>query len=220
MKEQLSIIIPFFNEEGCAESVLREVRALYPDAEIVAVDDGSTDRTGHILRSVQGVIVVSLPTNRGQGIALHEGLVRASGRVCAIIDGDGQNDPRDIATAVSLLGASDCAWGYRVRRQDTLSRRLAGRVANRMRSLAIGNDGVRDAGCSVRAFRKEHVRHLVPFEGMHRFMPSFFTAAGLSIVEFPANHRKRITGMSKHTILGRALKGARDVVRVRRILRK
>jgi dolichol-phosphate mannosyltransferase len=216
---ELSIIVPFYNEAENVGELLREIRAACPDAEIVAVDDGSTDGTTDILRSEPGIRAVLFPANRGQSAALYAGLRRARGRVCVMLDGDGQNDPADIPALVAALAQADLACGWRRNRRDTWNRRAASRIANRVRRAFL-NDGIRDTGCSLKALRREHIDLLVPFNGLHRFIPALMRNAGLRLVEVPVNHRPRLRGVSKYTIGGRALRGIRDLFGVSWLLKR
>jgi dolichol-phosphate mannosyltransferase len=219
MKPTLSIVIPFFNEEENVAELLGEIRAACPAAEIVAVDDGSTDRTREFLRREAGVTIIAFDRNLGQSAALFAGLQYATGEICVMLDGDGQNDPADIPALVEALAHADVACGYRRKRQDMWSRRVASRIANRIRRVFL-HDGIRDTGCSLKAIHREHVRYLVPFNGLHRFMPALLKNAGLSIVEVPVNHRPRLRGQSKYTIGGRALRGLKDLVGVSWLLQR
>ncbi|HEX2100762.1 MAG TPA: glycosyltransferase family 2 protein, partial [Candidatus Synoicihabitans sp.] len=209
----LSVIIPFFNEQDNVVPVLEETRAACPHAEIIAVDDGSSDATRDRILSVPRVILVSHPHNLGQSAALYSGLTHATGDICAMLDGDGQNDPHDIPALIRALDSADAACGYRATRRDTWQRRAASWIANRIRH-AVLRDGIRDTGCSLKAIRRDHVRLLVPFNGMHRFMPALLRNAGLSLVEVPVNHRPRLRGDSKYTISGRARRGLFDLTGV------
>jgi dolichol-phosphate mannosyltransferase len=211
--DRLSIIVPFYNEEENVSELLREIRQACPGAEIVAVDDGSTDGTLAKLRAEPGIEVLPFSHNCGQSAALYAGLHHATGDICIMLDGDGQNDPADIPALVAALATADVACGYRLHRQDTWNRRVASRFANKIRRAFL-HDGIRDTGCSLKAMRREHVRFLVPFNGMHRFLPALLKNAGLSIVEVPVNHRPRLRGVSKYTIGGRALRGLRDLTGV------
>ena len=206
----ISIIVPFYNEAESIPDLLAEITKACPGAEIVAVDDGSTDDTNRILRDTPGIQIVSFPVNRGQSAALYAGLRRASGRVCVMLDGDGQNDPADIPALVAALSDSDLACGWRRNRRDTWNRRVASRVANSIRRAFL-KDGIRDTGCSLKALRREHIDFLVPFNGLHRYIPALLRNAGLRLVEVPVNHRPRLRGVSKYTIGGRALRGIRDL---------
>ena len=206
----ISIIVPFYNEAESIPDLLAEITKACPGAEIVAVDDGSTDATNRILRDTPGIQIVSFPVNRGQSAALYAGLRRASGRICVMLDGDGQNDPADIPALVAALSDSDLACGWRRNRRDTWNRRVASRVANSIRRAFL-KDGIRDTGCSLKALRREHIDFLVPFNGLHRYIPALIRNAGLRLVEVPVNHRPRLRGVSKYTIGGRALRGIRDL---------
>lgn len=217
MAASLSIVIPFFNEEGCVKQVIEEVRAAQPGAEIVTVDDGSTDKTAAMLREIPDIKTVLFEHNRGQSAALYAGLCAATGDIIAMMDGDGQNDPRDIAKLVDALRDCDVAYGVRANRRDSLSRVIAGRWANAIRRFALG-DNASDTGCSLKVIRREHVRYLVPFNGLHRYLPAFFARTGLRAVEIPVNHRPRQTGVSKYTLGGRALRGIWDLIGVRWLL--
>lgn len=217
----VSVVVPFYNEEECAESVLRELVACQPGAEIVAVDDGSADRTWEILRSVPGVTPLRLTRNRGQSGALYAGLRFASGDILVMLDGDGQNDPADIAKLVDLVRSGECdvAVGRRAKRRDSWSRRAASRIANRVRRLFL-HDGIRDTGCSLKAIHRDHVDLLVPFNGLHRYLPAIFTHAGLKIAEVDVNHRERAAGASKYTNFDRAVRGLYDLVGVCWLLKR
>jgi lipid-A-disaccharide synthase-like uncharacterized protein len=134
-----------------------------------------------------------------------------------MLDGDGQNDPADIPVLVAALAQADVACGWRRNRRDNWSRRVSSQIANHLRR-AVLNDGIRDTGCSLKAMRREHVRYLIPFNGLHRYIPALLKNAGLTLVEVPVNHRPRTRGVSKYTIGGRALRGLRDLAGVRWLL--
>lgn len=217
----VSIVIPFYNEEECAESVLCEILDCQPEAEIIAVDDGSKDKTWSILQAIPGITPLHLTENRGQSGALYAGLRFASGDILVMLDGDGQNDPADIEKLVAMLRSGECdvAVGRRAKRRDKWSRRAASRIANRVRRLFL-HDGVRDTGCSLKAIHRDHVDLLVPFNGLHRFLPAIFTHAGLNIAEVDANHRERHAGTSKYTNWDRAIRGIYDLIGVCWLLRR
>ncbi|MBC8206926.1 MAG: glycosyltransferase family 2 protein [Kiritimatiellales bacterium] len=215
-----SIIIPFYNEEESVRFVLEEVLACQPHAEIIAVDDGSADRTWDIICTLP-VHGLRLTENRGQSAAMYAGMRAASGDVIVLMDGDGQNDPADIQKLVALLQQEnlDVVCGQRVNRRDTRSRRVASKAANAIRR-SILNDGISDTGCSLKAFRREHVELLVPFNGLHRYLPAIFKQANLRIAETPVNHRERAQGTSKYTNWERALRGIYDLFGVRWLLKR
>ncbi|MEI8292575.1 MAG: glycosyltransferase family 2 protein [bacterium] len=214
---KLSVVIPFFNESASVLEVLNEVHDVLPDAEIVAVDDGSTDGTGEKIATLNWVKFLSLSKNCGQSAALYAGLKSASGDLIAMMDGDGQNDPASLSQLLAAIDSADVVLGVRKSRQDTTSRLVASKVANAIRRFALG-DTATDTGCSLKLIRREHVALLVPFNGLHRYLPAFFQQASLRMVEVPVNHRPRKAGISKYTIKGRALRGLFDLIGVRWLL--
>lgn len=211
---KISIIIPFYNEEENVEAVLAETRRSNPEAEIVAVNDGSSDQTEAMIRKCADVRLISFGCHLGQSAALYTGLTLAQGEICVMMDGDGQSDPADIPTLVSLLDRADLVCGFRRNRQDTWSRRSASRIANFIRRLVL-HDHVRDTGCTLKAVRRADTRHLIPFDGLHRYLPVFFDRAGLRITEASVNHRPRQHGKSKYTTWERAVRGLYDLIGVR-----
>lgn len=220
MSQEISIVVPLYNEEAAAHDVLEEIVATNPGAEVLAIDDGSSDRTWEIISQAEGVIALRFEKNRGQSAAMYAGARKASRPIIVFIDGDGQNDPADIPMLVRDLSAeTDVVCGYRVQRKDTASRRWASKFANAVRRLFV-QDGLRDTGCSLKAFRREAVDHLVPFNGMHRFLAAQFLKAGLKIVEVPVNHRPRLAGQSKYTNFNRALRGIYDLFGVKWLLNR
>lgn len=216
-----SIIIPFYNEEDCVGAVLEEVRAHQPGAEIIAVDDGSSDGTWKLIRSLPGVHGIRLTKNCGQSAAMYAGLRAAAGDWLVLMDGDGQNDPADIEKLVARLQERevDVVCGQRVKRRDTWSRRIASRLANGIRRRIL-NDGISDTGCSLKAFHRRHVELLVPFNGLHRYLPAIFKHAGLRLAEIPVNHRARPHGKSKYTNWNRAWRGLYDLLGMRWLLNR
>lgn len=220
MSSDISIVVPFFNEEEAAREVLEEIVRTNPGAEVLAVDDGSSDRTWEILSTTPGVTALRFARNRGQSAAMYAGARQAGRPIVVFIDGDGQNDPADIPRLVAALGDEvDVVCGYRAKRKDTASRRWASKFANWIRRRFV-DDGLRDTGCSLKAFRREAVDHLVPFNGMHRFLAAQFQQAGLRIVETPVNHRGRLAGESKYTNFNRALRGIYDLFGVKWLLNR
>lgn len=184
------------------------------DYEIVFVDDASTDRTASVIRANEGVVLVRFNKNEGQSAAMLAGMRVARGETIVLMDGDLQNDPLDIPKLLDALNSgADLACGYRVRRADSLSKKITSRVANFVRSRVVG-DGIRDTGCTLKAMRRECVAALVPFRGMHRFIPALIKNAGFRIVEVPVSHRPRRFGVSKYGLGNRAVRATTDMLGV------
>ena len=210
---QVSVVVPLFNEEeNVAELQQQLENALRAFThELVFVDDGSTDRTAANVRTSPTARVIRFKKNAGQSAAMYAGIHAAQGTVIVMIDGDLQNDPADIPALVCELDKGfDLVCGYRMNRKDTPFKRVQSRIANAVRSRFIG-DGVRDTGCSLKAMKRECRDALVPFNGMHRFIPAFIRHAGYKITEVPVNHRPRIHGVSKYNFANRALRATKDM---------
>jgi len=216
----VSVIVPLFNEEENMSILQSELRAALAgvDHEIIFVDDGSIDRTAERVEKAPNVRVIRFAKNGGQSAALYAGLQAANGAVAVLIDGDLQNDPVDIPRLLAEISrGADLVCGYRARRKDTLVKRLTSRIANAVRSRYT-KDGVRDTGCTLKAMRRECVSALVPFKGMHRFIPALIKAAGYRLVEIPVAHRPRRFGQSKYGLGNRALRATVDMFGVRWLL--
>jgi dolichol-phosphate mannosyltransferase len=218
---ELSVIIPVFNEEENVEDLAAEVdRALEGSGltwECLWVDDGSTDGTADRLTIIaardpkERHRFLRFERNAGQSAALWAGFRHARGRLIATLDGDGQNDPRDLPRLVDMLrhGGYDMVNGYRAKRHDSWLRRISSRIANAFRNRVTGKT-VRDVGCSTRVFRRECVEHLPPFKGLHRFLPTLVVLYGYRITETPVGHRPRRKGVTKYGIHNRLWVGLLD----------
>ena len=219
----LSVVVPLYNEEENVPILQRELAVALEglDYEILFVDDGSRDGTRASIQpdAAGRVRVLVFEKNAGQSAAMYAGLHAARGQAVALLDGDLQNDPADIRKLLAELdrGAADLVCGYRARRKDTVVKRLTSRVANFVRSRFTG-DGVRDTGCTLKAMRRECVSALVPFTGMHRFIPALVKGAGYRLVEVPVNHRPRQYGVSKYGLGNRAVRATVDMFGVRWLL--
>ena len=216
----VSVVVPLFNEEENVPLLQAELaRALADlDYEIIFVDDGSTDATVARIAPGERVRVLPFAQNAGQSAAMYAGLHAARGATAVLIDGDLQNDPADIPKLLCEIEAgADLVCGYRAQRKDTVVKRITSRVANFVRSR-FTNDGVRDTGCTLKAMRRECVGALVPFKGMHRFIPALVKGAGYRLVEIPVNHRPRQFGVSKYGLGNRAVRATVDMFGVHWLL--
>jgi glycosyltransferase involved in cell wall biosynthesis len=216
----VSVVVPLFNEEENVPILQEELAAALAGVrhEIIFVDDGSTDRTLARLTSGPGIRILRFEKNAGQSAAMYAGANAACGTTVVLIDGDLQNDPADIPRLLAEIErGADLVCGYRAQRKDTLVKRLTSWIANFVRSR-FTKDGVRDTGCTLKAMRRECVRTLVPFKGMHRFIPALVKGAGYRLVEIPVNHRARKFGQSKYGLGNRAVRATVDMFGVRWLL--
>jgi glycosyltransferase involved in cell wall biosynthesis len=216
----LSVIVPLYNEQDNVELLCGEIEAALNglEFEIVWVDDKSTDQTLSRIPRGPRTRVLQFAQNTGQSGALYAGICAARGEVLVLMDGDRQNDPADIPRMLAELeNGFDLVCGYRVNRQDSLSKKLTSRVANAVRSR-FTRDGVRDTGCTLKVMRRECREALVPFFGMHRFIPALIKGLGYRITEVPVHHRPRVAGVSKYGFGNRAWKATCDMFAVRWLL--
>lgn len=216
----ISLVIPLYNEEDNVVNLVEEVCRVLEgkDFEIVLVNDGSTDGTQARIPQRPEVRVIEFAQNAGQSAAMYAGVHAARGRSIALMDGDLQNDPADLPLLLAeLANGFDLVCGYRAKRKDTTFRRLQSRVANLVRSRFTG-DGIRDTGCSLKAMRRECREALVPFRGMHRFIPALIKGMGYKITELPVNHRPRVAGVSKYGFGNRAWRATMDMFGVKWLL--
>lgn len=221
----VAIVIPMHNEAEAAEPLIRQIAqacAVLPRFEIIAVDDGSTDDTAARLHALQAEVpqlrVLRHPRAAGQSAAVHSGVLAARSEICCTLDGDGQNPPAELPKLWGPLlddhaGRIGLVAGQRVKRQDTLSKRLASRFANGIRAWVL-QDGTRDTGCGLKGFRREAFIAFPYFDHMHRYLPALARRDGWEIVLVDVAHKERETGQSKYSNLQRGLVGIRDLIGV------
>jgi len=226
---RLSIVIPAYNEAENILPLLDEIdRALAgrPPVEIIFVDDGSDDDTLAKLKSAkadrENLRILRHDRRSGQSAALVTGVQAASAEWIGTLDGDGQNDPADLAQLTAQVAADPglaLVGGLRLQRRDTLSRRLASRFANRLRQAILG-DGCVDSACGCKLFRRDAFLTLPTFDGMHRFLPALFLRQGYRTAYVPVGHRPRERGKSKVGNIGRATVGIADLFGVWWLIRR
>ncbi|HEX8652299.1 MAG TPA: glycosyltransferase family 2 protein [Pyrinomonadaceae bacterium] len=219
----ISVFLPVLNEEPNLRPLHAKLdealKKLGRTAEIIYVDDGSTDSSLAILRELAGadprVRVVALRRNYGQTAAMAAGIDAARGRVLIPMDADLQNDPADIVRLLEKLDEGyDVVSGWRKNRQDKLvTRKLPSMMANRLISW-IGGVPLHDYGCSLKAYRRESLEDVRLYGEMHRFIPIYASWAGARVTEIPVEHHARTMGQSKYG-LSRTVKVVFDLMTIK-----
>lgn len=210
---ELSVVIPVYNEaESVAalhQELLSVLRSMKKTFEIIFIDDGSYDATFQALKSLAPVSVLRFARNFGKSQALQAGFDRARGEYIVTMDGDLQDDPREIPAFLAKAEEGyDLVVGWKRHRLDSGARRLASKIANGVTGLSTGVK-VHDMNCCFKLYRSDVAKHLTLWGDMHRYIPALAAAAGFSVTEIPVNHRSRRFGSSKYGF-GRLFAGLFD----------
>lgn len=223
---QLSVVVPVRNEQDNIEPLVREIvsaLAGVAEFELVYVDDGSTDATRVRLDALKAQFpqlrVIRHRTACGQSRALCTGVRAARHAWIATLDGDGQNDPRDLPRLLAVLADPahsprlELIAGWRAQRRDSTLRRLSSRVANAVRARVL-KDHTPDSACGLKLFARETFLQLPDFDHMHRFLPALVQRQGGEVVSIPVSHRARLRGRSHYGIHNRLWIGLIDLAGV------
>jgi Glycosyltransferases involved in cell wall biogenesis len=220
---ELSLFLPVLDEEENLRPMHARIQealaSLGKTAEVIYVDDGSTDSSLKILKEIAAedsrVRVISLRRNYGQTAAMSAGIDAAKGEILIPMDADLQNDPRDIARLLDKLEEGyDVVSGWRKNRQDKLiSRKIPSQIANRIISW-IGGVPLHDYGCSLKAYRRDVLQDVRLYGEMHRFIPIYASWAGARVTEIPVEHHARTHGKSKYGI-SRTIKVVFDLITIK-----
>lgn len=221
---EISIVIPVHNEADNIVPLIDEIVTAMSASvayEIIVVDDGSTDQTGHnlnrSLQQINSLRVIRHETSCGQSSAIHSGIKAAKFPYIATLDGDGQNDPADIPRLYDLLMkkkiTSPKLWlvaGWRNKRHDSAWKLISSKIANTVRAALLG-DKTPDTGCGLKVFLRDKFLELPYFDHMHRYLPALIIRAGGQVISEPVIHRPRSTGHSKYGTLDRLWAGLIDL---------
>ncbi len=218
----LSVIVPMFNEEDNVFPLYNELKLVLEETlkkniisayEVIVINDGSTDRTQPMLETLsineKDLSVIQFRKNFGQTPALKAGFSKAKGDLIVTMDGDMQNDPRDIPRLIEKIERYDVVSGWRVNRRDKFGKRVSSRIMNSLRQILIG-DHLHDYGCSLKIYRKECSKDLQLFGELHRYITAYLHIRGYKIGELKVNHRPRFKGKTKYN-LKRGLNGIFDL---------
>ena len=222
-----SIVIPLFNEEHNIVPLYNEILSSlksYKDYEIIFVDDASTDLTLEKISNIHNnkLKIIKNIRNEGQSYSLFKGIKNSSNRIIVTLDGDGQNDPKDIPKLLESYFSNkhiDLIAGIRHNRKDSFIKIISSKIANYIRSKIL-NDNCIDTGCSLKVFNKDIILKFPFFNGIHRFLPALFIGYGYKASYLKVNHRKRKFGISKYGTFNRLFKGVKDMIRVYNIIKQ
>ncbi|TVQ97702.1 MAG: glycosyltransferase [Desulfovibrionales bacterium] len=215
---EVSVVVPLYNEEGNVVELHREIREVCEangyKYEIILVDDGSRDATLKRAKECSPAKIIRFRRNFGQTAAFDAGIKQARYRYIVTMDGDRQNDPRDIPRMIAYLEEHDydVVSGWRKKRKDTFSKRFFSNGAKVLRDVLI-KDNIHDSGCALKVYRRECFENINLFGEMHRFIPALLKIKGFTVGEVEVNHRPRVSGVSKYN-WKRAMKGFVDMVSV------
>jgi len=217
----VSVVVPAHDEAGNVLALARGLAEALAghDYEVLLVDDASRDGTRAEMLEARAenprVRVIAKTHRQGKTSSLLAGFRHARGRTIVTIDADLQDDPKDVLRALEALrDGVDAVNGWRQRRQDSLVKRVSSKVGNGVRRWVLGGS-IRDAGTGIRAFRRECLAAIPPFEGMHRYFAELLEMNGFRVVEIPVSHRPRHAGVAKYGVRNRAFRGIADVLAVR-----
>ena len=223
---KVSLVIPIYNERENIPRLYDEIKEVMEEMgeeyEIIFVNDGSTDGSDQVLNSIAQadprVMVIHLRRNFGQTAAMSAGFHHAAGDIVITMDGDLQNDPRDIPRLLEKLNEGyDIVSGWRKERKDPYwTRVFPSQVANALISRLTGVK-LHDYGCSLKAYRRDIIKELKLYGEQHRFIPALASELGCKIAEIPVNHRPRTAGRSKYG-LSRVFKVLLDLITIKFLL--
>ena len=211
-----SVIIPVYNEEWNVEKLNSEIKEtldlLNEPYEIIYINDNSTDKTLKELKSLKNIKIDNLNRNYGQATALDSGFKLASGEIIISMDGDLQNDPKDIPRLLKKLEKEnlDVVTGWRKKRKDKGGIKILTRIGRLLRRIII-NDKVHDTGCTLRVYKKEAAKSLDIGGEMHRYILALLRWKGFKIGELIVKDRKRLNGKSKYGY-SKAIRGFVDLL--------
>ena len=216
-KLDISVVVPLYNEEGNAKELhKRIVEACEPIGktyQIIFIDDGSTDGTAKDCEDLRPLKLIRFRKNYGQTAGFDAGIKAAKGEVIITMDGDLQNDPKDIKLLLEKMDEGfDVVSGWRWQRKDDFMKKLSSRLANLLRKVLV-EDNIHDSGCSLKAYKRECFHDVDLFGEMHRFMPAILQFDGYKVGEVKVNHFPRVHGTTKYN-WKRGIKGIVDMISI------
>jgi len=226
-----SIIIPVFNEELNLRRLVDEIFLSLADYqnkfELILVNDASTDNSLIEIQNLKTIhhkiiITINNKENLGQSFSLIEGIQKSSYKTIVTLDGDGQNNPKDIPVLLNKYFSNNkisLVGGIRIKRKDNLIKKVSSKLANSLRKYILKDDCV-DTGCSLKVFDKDIFMKFPFFDGIHRFLPALFKGYGKETFFINVDHRHRIHGHSNYGTFYRLFRGIKDLTKVIKIIKE
>tara|TARA_B100000579_G_C22689272_1_gene784195 strand:+ start:87 stop:788 length:702 start_codon:yes stop_codon:yes gene_type:complete len=223
-----SLIIPVFNEGKNITNLVYEIYDSlknHKDFEVILVNDYSNDNTLleiDELKSNFPIKIINNKKNYGQSYSIKEGISKSKYDIIITIDGDGQNNPKDIPSLLKVYFNNNeikLVGGIRNKRKDSNIKLISSKIANTIRSNVL-KDNCQDTGCSLKVFDKRIFLNFPFFDGIHRFLPALFKGYGYKTTFINVDHRPRLYGKSNYGTVGRLFKGVLDLIRVVIIVKK
>lgn len=219
---EISVVVPVYNEEEnlpiLVLKLLEVLKGLRKTYEVIFVDDGSLDGSRKVLREMAArlasIRILRFKANRGLSAALIAGMREARGDILVTLDSDLQNDPADIPKLLQELDHYDMATGWRQKRDDPWLKRVSSKVGNTIRNQ-LSRENIQDSACTLRAFKRECIKDIWVFNGMHRFLSTLVKMKGYRIIEVPVAHHPRKFGKSKYNIRNRMVRSFVDLMVVK-----
>ena len=210
MHSKISVVIPIYNEEGNIINLIDELIPIVDKigGEIIIVDDNSNDGSRDLILKKKNnvnteILLLKHSKQYGQSAGLLTGIKAAKNDLIVTLDGDGQNDPKDITSMIKVWednneNSSLLVIGHRQNRQDNWSRRYASLMAKRFRKFIL-KDSTPDSGCGIKVFSRNLFLSLPYFDHIHRFLPALTRRHGGSVISHIVSHRNRSSGVSKYS---------------------
>ncbi len=225
--DSFSIVIPIYNEKrnifNLIEEIKNNIKKEYYNYEIIVIDDFSNDLNEKDYSQMQKNKRLNLIKNKaniGQSLSIHKGIQNAKYSTIVTIDGDGQNNPKDILKLFKIYQSNDykLVGGLRLKRKDKIIKLISSKLANKIRAFFL-KDNCLDTGCSLKVFDREIFLNFPIFDGIHRFLPALFSGYGFSTYFTQVDHRPRIYGSSKYGTIDRLFRGIKDIIKVKKIIK-
>ncbi len=223
-----SVLVPVYNESANIPKLVTEIflsLEKYKNFELIIINDGSEDNSAEIINKLgknYPITLINHESNLGQSFSIWNGVKKSKYKTIVTLDGDGQNNPNDIPKLLNVFFEDEKLFligGIRKKRKDNIIKIISSKLANKIRSYILEDDCI-DTGCSLKVFDKKIFLSFSYFNGIHRFLPALFKGYGYQTRFIEVDHRIRIYGKSKYGTFDRLLKGIKDLIKVKHMIKE